>query len=136
MAGNKNSGRRARVFTSEERQKVKVLTASGMTQAQIAHVLKCSVPTLVAKFKNELEIGQAEIQSEMIMARYNSAKAGNVSAQNKMIEMTGAAPPPPPEAPKAEPKKGKKEQAQEDAMTAHQSSDWGSVLHKGKPTIN
>lgn len=135
MAGNKNSGRRKRQFTSEERVQVKVLVAAGMTQAQIAEVLKCSIPTMVANFKKELELGSAEIQAEMIMARYNSAKAGNVSAQNKMIEMTGAAPPLP-QKPEKEPQKGKKELREEEAQTAHQDSDWGSVLHKGSTQIN
>ncbi|MGZ5438193.1 MAG: hypothetical protein ACXWIF_19325 [Pyrinomonadaceae bacterium] len=48
-------------------------------------------------------------------------------AQNKFLELAGALPPKPQHQPKT-PKLGKKEQAQVAAETAHEDTDWESLL--------
>ena len=76
--------------TDEDHEKVRVLKAGAMSQAAIAEALGISEPTLTKYFSQDLEIGAAKVTAEILMARYNSAKAGNVSAQNKLLEMAGA----------------------------------------------
>ena len=101
-----------------------------MSQDEIAEVIGCTRPTLAKWFAHELRLGAAHIKAEMIMARYNSAKAGNVSAQTKMIDMGTDAVPKTPAAPKAkaQPKLGKKEQAIKDANAAPEDAGWSEVL--------
>jgi DNA-binding CsgD family transcriptional regulator len=90
MAGNKNSGRRSYVPTDEEREKVRVLKAGAMSNEAIAVAIGISEPTLSKHFSSDLEIGAAKVTAEILIARYNSAKAGNVAAQNKLLELAGA----------------------------------------------
>jgi DNA-binding CsgD family transcriptional regulator len=109
MAGNQNSGRKAFNPTDEEREKVRVLKAGGMSNEAIAEAIGISEPTLTKHFSSDLEIGAARVTGEMLMARYRSAMGGNVSAQNKMLEQVGAVRARDKRAPAA-PKLGKKEQ--------------------------
>lgn len=90
MAGNKNSGRREYAPTDEDRAKVQVLKAGGMTNEAIAVALGISEPTLRKHFPSELDRATAKVRAEMLMARYHAAKGGNVQAQNKMIELVDA----------------------------------------------
>lgn len=91
MAGNKNWGRPEYAPTDDEREKVRVLKASGMSQEAIAEAIGISVPTLAKHFTSELDRGTAKVRADLLMARYRSAMGGNVAAQNKMIEQVGAA---------------------------------------------
>ena len=111
MAGNKNSGRPPYQPTDEEREKVRVLKAGGMSNEAIAAALGISEPTLTKYFSSDIEVGAAKVTAEIMMARYNSAKAGNVAAQNKVLELAGAVRAQEKRAP-AEPKPGKKEERQ------------------------
>lgn len=117
MAGNKNSGRPEFVPTDEQREKVLVLKAGGMSQEAIAEAVGISVPTLTKHFPSELDRATAKVRADVLMARYRSAMGGNVSAQNKMLELVGASAAD--EKVKArerkEPAPGKKEQRQQAA---------------------
>ncbi|KFB10346.1 hypothetical protein [Nitratireductor basaltis] len=90
---SKRTGRGRPEFepSDEQREKVRVLRASGMSQEEIAEALDISVPTLRKHFSFELKIGSAKVTADVLMARYRSAMGGNVSAQNKMLEQLGAA---------------------------------------------
>ncbi|KRA42106.1 hypothetical protein [Devosia sp. Root635] len=90
MAGNKNSGRHEFQPTDEQREKVLVLKAGGMSQEAIAEAVGISVPTLTKHFPSELDRATAKVRADVLMARYRSAMGGNVSAQNKMLELVGA----------------------------------------------
>lgn len=90
MAGNKNSGRPEFAPTDEDREKVRVLKAGGMTNEAIAEVIGVSEPTLRKHFSYELDIATAKVRADLLMARYRAAMGGNVQAQNKMIEQVSA----------------------------------------------
>lgn len=90
MAGNQNSGRRAYKPSDEEREKVRVLKAGGMTNEAIATAIGLTIPTLTKHFSVELDCGTAKVRADLLMARYRSAMGGNVSAQTKMLELVGA----------------------------------------------
>lgn len=90
MAGNKNSGRPEFVPTDDQRETVRVLKAGGMSQEAIAEVVGVSVPTLTKHFSSELDRATAKVRADVLMARYRSAMGGNVSAQNRMLDLVGA----------------------------------------------
>ena len=90
MAGNKNSGRPEYAPTDDEREKVRVLKAGGMSNEAIAEAVGISEPTLRKHFSSELDRGTAKVRADLLMARYRSAMGGNVAAQNKMIEQIAA----------------------------------------------
>ncbi|RVT80210.1 hypothetical protein EM858_04230 [Agrobacterium sp. CNPSo 2736] len=113
MAGNKNSGRSEFQPTDEDREKVRVLKACGMSNVGIADVIGVSEPTLRKHFSLELDRATAKVRAELLMARYRSAMGGNVSAQNKMIEQVAAVDAQAKRAPEKQekkPKLGKKEE--------------------------
>lgn len=110
MSGNENSGRPAYEPTDDARKNVRILKACGMSHEAIAEVLGISEPTLKKHFFLDLDIATAVVRAELILARYNSAMSGNVSAQNKMIERVEANAAQEKRAPDKEPKLGKKEE--------------------------
>jgi len=127
MADRKRRGRPEYAPTDEDREKVQVLRAQGMSQEAIAAALDIHHETLRKHFSVELEVAVAKKTADVMMARYRSAMGGSVPAQNKFLEMAGAVPQPPRKSAKP-PKVGKKEAAQAEAESAHESSDWGSLL--------
>lgn len=110
MAGNKNSGRRKYAPTDDEREKVRVLKAGGMSNEAIAEAIGISEPTLRQHFLSELDRGTAKVRADLLMARYRSAMGGNVAAQNKMIDQVAAQQAQQKVSPVKEPKLGKKEE--------------------------
>lgn len=90
MAGNQNSGRHEFAPTDEDREKVRVLKAGGMSNDAIAEVIGISDTTLRKHFSKELDKATAKVRADLLMARYRAAMGGNVTAQNKMIEQVSA----------------------------------------------
>lgn len=132
MTEKKTRGRPEHDATDENREKVRVLKAGGMIDAAIAEVIGISIPTLTKHYFLDLEIGAAKVQADVMMARYRAAMGGNVSAQTKMLEAmggvsprrTGRAPLTP-----AGVKLGKKEQAEADAVDAHEGGKWANLIN-------
>lgn len=127
MTTKNGRGRPEFVPTDEDREKVQVLRAQGMSLEAIAAALDIHHETLRKHFSVELEVAVAKKTADVMMARFRSAMGGSVPAQNKFLELAGAIPPAPRKQAKA-PKLGKKEAAQAEAETAHETSDWGSLL--------
>ena len=90
MAGNKNSGRRPYAPTEEDREKVRVLKAGGMSDDAVATALGISAPTLRKHFSYELDVGTAKTRAELLLALHRSAMGGNVAAQKKALELVTA----------------------------------------------
>ena len=67
--------------TEEQRRQVKMFTAFGNTQQQIASVLKVSDRTLRKHFREELNRGGTEANSQIAHALFKKAKDGNTTAQ-------------------------------------------------------
>lgn len=123
--------------TPAKRQEVQQLKACGMSEDDIARAIGCSTPTLRKHFAEELRTGHAKKRAEVIRMLFKTAKAGNVSAQRKLVDLTAAAAdfPPPNQADDADgarkPAKGKKEAAQEAAVNAAKGTDWDDLLTDG-----
>jgi hypothetical protein len=127
MTVKKGRGRPSFVATDEDREKVRVLKAGGMSIAAIAEAVGISEPTLRKCFFSDLEIGAAKVTADVLMARYRAAIGGNVSAQNKLLDQLGAVPPKARREPSA-PKLGKKEMLQAEAEIGHSGTEWGELL--------
>ena len=126
MTMKKARGRPAYQPTDEDREKVQVLRAQGMSKEAIAEVLGIHYQTLATHFSMDLEVAVAKRTAEVMMARYRAAVAGSVPAQNKFLELVGAIPPKPSKAAKP-PKLGKKEVAQIEAEQ-RPDDEWGQIL--------
>lgn len=151
-AGSKARGKRAKrgrpplKVTKKLRERVQEYRACGMSEEDIALALDISRPTLRKHFSLELRKGHAVKRAHAINLLWSTAKKGNVSAQRKLIDMTKVM-----EDPKtageraADPKgppnlkviaRGKKEQAQDDAHTAHLGTEWEGVLDDVDPSTS
>ena len=67
--------------TEEQRRQVKLLTAFGNTQQQVASLLKVSDRTLRKHFRAELDNGAAEANNQIAQALFKKAKDGDTTAQ-------------------------------------------------------
>jgi DNA-binding CsgD family transcriptional regulator len=127
MTTKKARGRPAYVPTDEDREKVQILRAQGMSKEAIAEALGIHYQTLGVHFSMDLEVAVAKKTAEVMLARYRSAMGGSVPAQNKFLEMAGAIPPKPGRQVKP-PKPGKKEVAQAEAELPPSGAGWGDLL--------
>lgn len=127
MTAGKKRGRPEFVPTDEQRERVQILRAQGMSQEAIAASLDIHKETLVRHFSVDLDVAVAKKTAEVMMARFRSAIGGSVPAQNKFLELAGAMPVKPKRAP-AQPKPGKKEQADAEATAPPADPEWGNIL--------
>jgi len=129
-SGARRRGRPPFKPTAKQRREVEEFVSCGMKAVQIARAIGIHEDTLQKHFAEELATGQAKRRGEVIRLLYRSARAGNVSAQKKLEEMTqrAAAEAAFVEPEPKQPKKGKKEAATEAALMAGQGSDWGDDL--------
>lgn len=67
--------------TAEQRRMVKSLAAFGNKQDQIASLLKLSARTLRKHFREELDHGATDANSQIANALYKKAKDGDTTAQ-------------------------------------------------------
>ena len=128
MAKNRKAGRPAHKPTPVTRRKVTNAAAGGMSHEEIAVALGLHRHTLEKHYAAELSSGALGRRMEVLDAMASTALKGNVSAQKSFLAMTPtlAAPPVEPEKPL-----GKKDQANADAVTAAQGTDWAELLPPG-----
>lgn len=119
--------------TAEQRNAVAIAAGGGMTHEEIAVGLGISTPTLRKHFERELAESANLKRMEVYAALHGAALKGNAAAAREYLrgEPVAATQPEPdkPEAPK-----GKKEQANEDAKTAHRGTKWAGLLDAPKRT--
>lgn len=123
----KRAGRPEFAPTKAMRLMVSIAAGAGMAHEKIAIGLDISRPTLEKHFARELSIGAYERRIEVLTAMFLAARKGNVTAQKAYIAMDAPVLTAPP-LKEAEPKVGKKEQAQADATTAAAGTEWHDDL--------
>lgn len=141
-------GRPAHVPTAATRRKVAIAAGGGMLHEQIAIALQISTDTLRKYYEHELSVGANQRRLEVLEALYRvvikkgSTSAAKVYLANEPQLAVPPAPQPPAPAPAAEastatpgPKLGKKEQAQADAVTAAQGTEWADILPRAGTTL-
>ncbi|MDB5415092.1 MAG: hypothetical protein JWR10_3427 [Rubritepida sp.] len=122
-------GRPAHKPTDETRQRVQILTASGMPAWQIASVMLISEPTLRLHYEGDLQLGRASKTAEVIEALFLSAKGGNVSAQKAWLaQFRQLNDPPQSDAPPANQPVGKKDATRAAALSAEMGTGWDGLL--------
>jgi len=82
------SGRPIYVATDELRERVAMLSACGMSHADIAGAIGCNHQTLRKYYRSELKSGAAVKRAEIIGMLVVSAKSGSVPAQKHLESMT------------------------------------------------
>lgn len=116
------------------RRKVAVAAGGGMSHEEIAIALGVSRPTLEKYFEHELSVGAQQKRMAVLLAMEKAAKKGSVAAarfytQNpiRIASEEGDEPLPPPV--------GKKAQANADAKTADEGTEWERLLRPKASTI-
>lgn len=132
-------GRPAFKPTAAQKRQVSIAAAGGMRHDDIAIAMGVCRDTLSKYFEAELSAGAAARRMEVLQALFIAAKKGSSSAARAFLaaDPTLGIPPLPEgaqpavaQAPVAAvtPKRGKKEQAQADAQTAAQGTEWDHLL--------
>lgn len=114
----------------ENQELVCLLRAAGWTQSRIARYLGCDEKTLRKNFSRELHDGADIIEGMALEVTLKKMRSGNSVAISRIfdiIEKQGAAAIPIAK-PEREEKIGKKEAADRDAQTAHEGTEWGTLL--------
>ena len=78
--------------SSEQRERVGVLAASGLSEDAIARALDISRPTLRKHFREEMLTERAERRAQVLLAMYKAAIRGNVAAQKAWLKRAGLLP--------------------------------------------
>ena len=125
MSTNRGPGRPAFKPTAAMRRKVTNAAAGGMLHEEIAIALGICRKTLEKHFEVELSSGAMNRRAEVYDAMVRVALKGNVAAQKALLAMTPALSAPPAEAEKP---LGKKDQANADAKTAADGTEWADLL--------
>jgi hypothetical protein len=125
MAKNATAGRPPHQPTAATRRKVTNAAAGGMAHEEIALALGIHRHTLAKYYEHELSSGAMNRRAEVLDAMVRTALKGNVAAQKALLAMTPALAAPPAEAEKP---LGKKEQANADAKTAADGTEWADLL--------
>ncbi len=131
-------GRNEHVPTAENVSRVRQLVLAGWTTDQIAVELGISRPTLrkhyLPDIKKARRAALAEMKAKNIARLEKAADDGNVAAikeLNRIVEVEALDVPTQrqPEPPAPAKKLGKKEQAQNDALTGHEDTGWNQLLN-------
>lgn len=104
-----------------------------MRQEDIANAFNLSVPTLRKHYAAELSTGAAKQRMAVLEKVLVQAKKGSTSAARLYLSQTPEFDPAPLEDEKSD-RKGKKAQAQEDAVTAADGTSWSGLLPSASVT--
>lgn len=119
--------------TDESRTLVRTLAAYGIPVEQICTVVGVSWNTLAKHYGAELDKAAIEANAQVAGALFKQAMGGNVTAQIFWLKTRARWKSADAEDMPIVPRVGKKEQAQTDAATAADGTEWGEDLH---PTVN
>ena len=78
--------------SSEQRERVGILAASGLSEDAIARALGISRPTLRKHFREDMLTERAKRKAQVLLAMYNAAIRGNVAAQKAWLKRAGLLP--------------------------------------------
>ena len=122
-------GRPAFKPADKDREVVKLMAGHNIAQEKIATALNITDKTLRKHFKRELATAAAQVEAQLVSNLFALAKGKDGTAfraneflLNCRFGWSRYAAPPREQA--VEPKLGKKEQANRDALTAHEGTSW------------
>lgn len=132
--------------TTAQRRQIAIWAGAGMRLEDMASALGISTPTLRKHCATELSTGANQRRAEILESLFRQAKKGSVTAAkaylaaspefvvppgagSELPDGSSAAPAPAAAASQTVAKPlGKKEQANRDAVTAHEGTQWADVL--------
>ena len=123
-------GRPVHEVTEKKRRYVLACIAANWTHEEIAAGVGISPPTLRKHYLRELQGGKAMVRATLLVKLQEQIEKGNVSAMRlahqilTKSDLDGGAR----QRASAAPKRGKREIARDDALHAHEASDWGDDL--------
>lgn len=133
-------GRPAFAKGPENQELVCLLVGSGWSQKRIARYLRCDEKTLRKHFSRELEEGADRIEAMGLQVLLKKMRSGHSMSTNRLLDIVEERGHPAPPVPRVKPVKaeplGKKEQAIEDARTAHEDTGWGELLDDQPDRLN
>ena len=122
------NGRPPHQPTADQRERVAVLAAGGMSQVELSAAIGISEPTLRLHYAEQLTAGAAAKRALVLEAMFKAATAGNVSAQKAWLAQHRELQDPA-SLPVSRPApQGKKEAAAEAAIEAQAGSPWSGLL--------
>src|SRR4051794_35040377 len=75
------TGRNPFTATDDQRRMVRALSGFGVPHDDISRIVKCSPPTLRRRFRDELDLGNAEANAKVAQTLYQQATTpGNIAA--------------------------------------------------------
>lgn len=132
-------GRPPHVPTDEKRRLVIQLLAFDWTVERIAAALNITPPTLRKNYFRELKFrdeARARVEAKVLQKLMAEVESGNVSAMDKYLKRLDKhdlermqAHQPRPSAEEKPERLGKKEAARQAAQSAHEETEWGTLLH-------
>lgn len=125
--------------TTALRRRVEIAAGGGMSHEGIAQALKIDPKTLRKHYAGELASGANLKRMQVLESLFSQARKGSTSAARAYLahapEFEPIAEPAKADEPKPEPKRGKKEQANIDAVGAQAGTGWDGLLPEGVTPI-
>jgi hypothetical protein len=81
MNAVKKKGRPTHQPTDQTRKQVAMLSGFGLTLENVARVIGIDYKTLMKHYAEEVELGKAQVQAQVVSALFQNIKNGNVAAQ-------------------------------------------------------
>ena len=124
-------GRQAHQPTPQTKRQVELMAGFGNTEDEISRILGVSKPTLRLHYAEELETGHIKATNAVAANLFKQATKDDPksvqAAQFWLRCRAGWSEYAPPQKPKLDPV-GKKEQAEIDALAAHEGNEWGDLV--------
>lgn len=129
----KKRGRAQHKPTEQSREIVEALSGYGIPADKISAILRITKPTLLRRYRKELDRGASVVEGKLIgnLMRLANGKDGT-ALKAIMFSLScrfgWSQYAPPPAEPRPEPL-GKKETLAQEARTGHEGTSWGEILH-------
>lgn len=120
--------------SSQQREDVKLCKADNWSDERIAQLLGISRNTLLKYFADELDRGADLVRIQVLRHLKAASAKGSRPAAEAILNLPGMVAPlerlpvPESDAPPPADRVGKKEQANRDALTAHEGTSWSQIL--------
>lgn len=125
VAARPGAGRPEHVPSADQRVRVEILAAARWPQWRIAQAIGVSEPTLRECYAQELEVGGARREADLLVATYQAAAGGNISAVKAFLGPVRPLEDPP--EPRPDPV-GKKAAAEAAAAQIGSAGRWAGLL--------
>jgi hypothetical protein len=93
VKSNKPGRPKALVPSGEDRRRVELGIAAGVSQTALADLFGISLRTFGRTFAREIEVGHAKVTVEMLLTLHRAASRGNAAAAKAVLAVVGRSKP-------------------------------------------